>query len=120
MNGAALRAVAIERLRDLLQIVRDPATDPAAAAQAAIDAQTVALGLDALDASLDVKRAVQLRVKWVALVRAHRATGKPRPSLIEVAETMGWASEQPLRDYCRDLGVKDWHDVHPIVAAARD
>jgi len=119
VSGADVRAVAIERLEDLLRIARDPATDEATARQAATDAQVLAAGLDKLDASLDPGRALRLRAKWIALIRAHRATGKPRPSLIEVAEGMGWASEQPLRDYCRELGVKDWHDVHPIVAAAR-
>lgn len=65
-------------------------------------------------------KALQLQLaKWRALVIAHRATGKARPKLIEVAEQMGWNSEQPLRDYCRELGIADWHDVHAIVAAAR-
>jgi predicted secreted protein len=58
-------------------------------------------------------------VKWIALVKAYRATGKQRPKLLEVAEQMGWSSEQPLRDLCRELGVADWHDVHDIVAAAK-
>jgi hypothetical protein len=65
------------------------------------------------------RRLIQLRAQWIALIRAHRATDKPRPKLIEVAEKMGWNSEQPLRDYCRELGVENWHDVHTIVAAAR-
>jgi hypothetical protein len=58
-------------------------------------------------------------MKWVALIRAHRATGKKRPKLLDVAREMGWESEQPLRDYCRELGVDNWHDVHAIVASAR-
>lgn len=58
--------------------------------------------------------------KWVALVKAHRATGEARPSLIKVAEKMGWTSEQPLRDLCRELGIRKWHDVHALVAATPD
>lgn len=66
------------------------------------------------------KHEQMLLVKWRALVKAHRATGKRRPSLMEVAEQMGWNSEQPLRDYCRELRIEHWHDVHPIVAATPD
>ena len=44
--------------------------------------------------------------------------GRPAAQYMAVAEKMGWQSEQPLRDYCRELGIEDWHDVHPIVAAA--
>lgn len=66
-------------------------------------------------------KTLQLQIaKWKALVKAHRATGEPRPALITVAERMGWTSEQPLRDYVRELGIKHWHDVHAIVAAAPD
>jgi hypothetical protein len=56
--------------------------------------------------------------KWRFLVRSHRATNQPRPKIAAVATKMGWASEQPLRNLCRELGVKDWRDVHPLVAAA--
>lgn len=69
---------------------------------------------------LDTEKLTKQKLaKWIALVRAHRKTGKARPSLLEVAEMMGWNSEQPLRTYVHDdLGVASWHDVHPIVAAA--
>ncbi len=55
--------------------------------------------------------------EWVHLVRAHRATGKPRPKLGEVASRMGWDSDQPLRDLCRRLRIKRWYAVHALVAS---
>lgn len=61
--------------------------------------------------------AAEQRPEWLSLVRAHRGTRKARPALIDVAERMGWNSEQPLRDLCRKLGIRRWHDVHTIVAA---
>jgi hypothetical protein len=57
---------------------------------------------------------------WIALVRAHRRTDQRRPKLLTVAEQMGWDSEQPLRDLCRRLGIKDWRDVHGLVASELD
>ncbi len=55
--------------------------------------------------------------EWKHLVRGHRATGKPRPKMLEVAKKMGWDTEEPLRQLCRRLRIKDWRDVHALVAA---
>ena len=56
--------------------------------------------------------------EWQALVVCHRKTNLARPKLDDVAEKMGWNSEQPLRDLIHRLGFKRWHDVHAAVAAA--
>jgi hypothetical protein len=67
------------------------------------------------------RRAIdQSSPEWMRLVKAYRATGKPRPKLMEVAEQMGWASEQPLRDLYHRLGVARWHDVHALVSTDPD
>lgn len=118
MNGDGIElAVALQA--ELRRVVDDPASDPAEVEEAKVKLAIIGDGLTRIAAARSPKRQTELRAKWIALIVAHRATGKPRPKLIEVAENMGWNSEQPLRDYCRELGVADWHDVHPIVAAAR-
>lgn len=112
--------IAAEQLAELRAVIADPSTEPTVAEQARIHAAMLEHGLAKVAAAATSKNETRLRAMWLALIKAHRATGKPRPKLLEVAEQMGWNSEQPLRDYCRDLGVKEWHDVHPIVAAAAD
>jgi predicted secreted protein len=71
---------------------------------------TAEQGVTASDTATDDPR-------WRALIKAYRGTGKARPKLIEVAEAMGWNSEQPLRNLCRELDIAGWHDVHAMVAA---
>ena len=62
-------------------------------------------------------------VKLLALANKYQAASerlnKKRPTQMDVAEEFGWESEQPMRDYLRDLGIARWHDVHALVAAAR-
>lgn len=106
-------------LDELRQDAADPKDDPTVDQDAQAKAAILSVGLAKIDEARSHRRQTLLRTRWIMLIRAHRETGKPRPKLIEVAERMGWTSEQPLRDYCRDLGIDDWHDVHPIVAAAR-
>ena len=118
MKLDVVRAVAIERARGLMQVAQDLTTEPAAAEEARGQARALLAIVEKVDAGKVAKSQEMLRAKWVALIRAHLATGKRRPTLFDVAKEMGWESEQPLRDYCRDLGVTNWHDVHPIVAAA--
>jgi hypothetical protein len=81
------------------------------------EAETMARGVAKVVEARDPKRLQVVLAKWVMLIKAYRATGKRRPSLDTVAEELGW-SEQTLRNLCRELGIKSWHDVHPIVATA--
>jgi len=53
--------------------------------------------------------------EWIALVRAHRATGEPRPNQTDVADRLGM-TERTLVKRVRELGIKRWHDVHALVA----
>lgn len=78
-------------------------------------AQVVA-GQQAKQGQMQLAKLTALVRKYVA---AQKTTGQTRPKLGDVAHEFGWESEQPLRDYCRDLGIEDWHDVHMLVAAAR-
>lgn len=72
---------------------------------------------DAKFQSMKVAKLIGLAKKYRA---AARRLNKKRPSLADVAEEFGWDSEQPLRDYCRDVGIASWHDVHALMAAAGD
>ena len=81
------------------------------------------MALAKLRESRSAKVEQQKFVRLVALVRKYRAASerlnKKRPTQMDVAEEFGWESEQPMRDYLRDLGIARWHDVHALVAAAR-
>lgn len=109
----------VARLRGLAEAAL-AAGDPIEFAFRRMQLELLDYSMSQVLAARDSKTAQSDLVKLIALVKAYRRTGKSRPSLIEVAHEMAWESEQPLRDYCRELGIKDWHDVHPLMAALRD
>jgi hypothetical protein len=54
---------------------------------------------------------------WESITRAYRATGKARPSQVDVAEKLD-RSESTLRRWLRGLGMR-WTDVHARMNAAK-
>jgi hypothetical protein len=54
--------------------------------------------------------------EWQQIVAAYRAIGKLRPKQIEVAQQLGYDTEQPLRDRLRARGIPSWRKVHAAIA----
>lgn len=54
--------------------------------------------------------------EWRQIVEAYRATGKLRPKQIEVAQSLGFDTEQPVRDRLRERGIGHWRKVHAVIA----
>jgi hypothetical protein len=55
--------------------------------------------------------------EWRQIVEAYRRCVDPRPKEIDVAQEMGFSTEQPLRDRLRPRGITRWPQIHAIIAA---
>ena len=74
----------------------------------------------AVGVDVSEQRRADTAPEWLAIVRAYRSCQRPesrRPSQLQVANVMGFDTEQPLRDRLRRIGIADWRAVHARVAA---
>jgi hypothetical protein len=113
--GAAVGEVTDDDVNAYIHEQRMPATEVAL--------QLMAQYTEHLSAQLEAARQppdLWHDPEWIAIVRAYRSIRAQRPSQMDVADRMGFDTEQPLRDRLRRLRIRHWRAVHALIRADPD